>query len=86
MEEHDKGIIVPPPDSQATVAGHPCLSFDWKLKMAVSTSKYTLITGLIREDLSLTLRPRTPGQMFSRLVSKLPRRVQSCGVSSCDVP
>lgn len=54
--------------------------------MAASASKYTLITGLIREDLSLTLRPRTPGQMFSRRVSKQPRRVQSCGVPSCVVP
>lgn len=54
--------------------------------MAASASKYTLITGLIREDLSLTFRPRTPGQMFSRRVSKQPRRVQSCGVPSCVVP
>lgn len=59
----NKGIIVPPPDCQATVPGHPCLSFGWKLKMAANILL-----------------------LISRLVPKLPRRVKSCGVPSCDVP
>lgn len=55
FEAHDQRIIAPPPDWEAAVPCHSCLSFAWELKMAVSPSKYALVTGLITQDLLLTL-------------------------------
>lgn len=65
--------------------------------MAVSPSKYALVTGLIGEDLLLTLSAlpwglkkssfsKGAGQVFSRLESQLSRRVWRCGVPCCGVP
>lgn len=55
FEAHDQGIIALPPDWEASVPCHSCLSFAWELKMAVSPSKYALVTGLITQDLLSTL-------------------------------
>lgn len=85
FEAHDQGIIALPPDWEASVPCHSCLSFAWELKMAVSPSKYALVTGLITQDLLSTLNTlpwelkktfffffsRGAGQVFSKLVCQL---------------
>lgn len=87
--------LAPLPEWQV-VPCHPWLFFAWKLKMAVSPSKYPLVTGLITESLLLTLTAvpwgsktyfsRGAGWAFSSLMYHPPRRVWSCGVSCWSVP